>query len=79
MTKEEFKQRWETDWWITWDDIAKCAVDWGLMADTKGRMMKRVRYAVLKAAGTIDAEEFAPDNYEDEEEPWRETDARDQV
>lgn len=63
MTKEEFKRRWESDergGGITFEDIAKRAESWGLFLTPRIRQIDRVRYAVLKAAGTEDAEEFAP-------------------
>jgi len=64
MTKEEFKKLWESGEWgggITYDDIAKCAVAWGVFAQPKTCRIDVVRYQVLKAAGTVDAEEFTPD------------------
>lgn len=63
MTKEEFKRRWESDkrgGGITFEDIAKCVESWGLFLTPRIHQIDRVRYAVLKAAGTVDAEEFAP-------------------
>lgn len=65
MNKEEFKKRWESDeqgGGINFDDIAECAVAWGIAA--KPRIMEKieqVRYMVLKAADTNDAENFNPD------------------
>jgi hypothetical protein len=64
MTKEEFKQRWESDdngGGITFDDIADCAVAWGLYRTPKTSRIDVVRYRVLCAAGTVDAEEFTPE------------------
>lgn len=64
MTKEEFKQRWESDergGGISFNDIADCAKAWGLFAVPRTCQIDAVRYAVLKAAGTVDAEEFAPE------------------
>ena len=64
MTKDEFKKRWESDdngGGITFDDIAECAVAWGVCATPKVRPLDEVRYRVLKAAGTNDCEEFAPE------------------
>jgi hypothetical protein len=64
MTKEEFKARWESDdngGGINYDDIADCAVAWGLFSRPKTCRIDVVRYQVLKAAGTVDAEEFTPD------------------
>lgn len=65
MTKEEFKRRWESDergGGITFEDIAKCAESWGLFLTPRTQQIDAVRYAVLKAAGTEDAEEFAPES-----------------
>jgi hypothetical protein len=64
MTKEEFKTRWESGEWIggiNYDDIADCAVAWGLFSRPNTSRVDVVRYQVLKAAGTVDAEEFKPD------------------
>lgn len=62
MDKAEFKARWESDGGggITFDDIAECAVEWGISLTPKTRMMERIRYDVLKAANTNDAEEYYP-------------------
>jgi len=67
MTKEEFKVRWESDdngGGITFEDIANCAEAWGLYSTPRIKPILRVRYAVLKAANTNDAEEFNPNNLE---------------
>ena len=64
MTKEEFKARWESNddgGGITFDDIADCAVAWGLFRTPRTARIDLVRYRVLVAAGTNDAEEFAPE------------------
>jgi hypothetical protein len=64
MTKEEFKARWEGDdrgGGISYDDIANCAVAWGISRTPKTRRIDVIRYQVLVAAGTVDAEEFAPE------------------
>lgn len=71
MTKEEFKARWEGDdngGGINFDDIAECAIAWGITSSPRTRPMLLIRYQVLKAAGTVDAEEFHPDAEEPEEE-----------
>jgi len=70
MTKEEFKKRWESDehgGGITFDDIADCAVAWGIAAKPKIRPIGLIRYQVLKAANTNDCEDFRPqeDEYDD--------------
>lgn len=64
MTKEEFKQRWESDdegGGIDFDDIADCAKAWGLFRTPRISRIDLVRYRVLVAAGTVDAEEFKPE------------------
>lgn len=64
MTKQQFKSRWESDdngGGITFDDIADCAKAWGLFSTPRTCRIDLVRYRVLKAAGTVDAEEFAPE------------------
>lgn len=61
MTKEEFKQRWESDangGGITMNDIAKAAKDWGIFRNPKIRDMYNILYKVLKAANTQDCEEY---------------------
>jgi hypothetical protein len=64
MTKEEFKTRWESNdngGGITYDDIANCAVAWGISRTPKTRRIDVIRYQVLVEAGTVDAEEFKPE------------------
>lgn len=54
MTKEQFKQRWESDddgGGITWDEIADVAVEWGVCSFPQTRPMSRVLDLVLAAAG----------------------------
>lgn len=61
MTKDEFKQRWESDdvgGGITFDDIAECAKEWGIAAHPCTQPMLQMRYLVLKAANTSDCENF---------------------
>ena len=63
MAKEEFKDRWESDdngGGINYDDIAECAKEWGISSRPRIANMDRIRYQVLKAAGTVDADEFYP-------------------
>lgn len=70
MTKEEFKQRWESDdngGGITFNDIANCAKAWGLFLAPRTSEMGRVRYQVLKAANTNDCEDFNPENDDNDE------------
>ena len=64
MTKEEFKTRWESNdngGGISYDDIANCAVAWGISRTPRIRRIDVIRYQVLVAAGTVDAEEFKPE------------------
>jgi len=54
MTKEEFKRRWELDDrgdGITYEDIANCAIEWGLCAVPRIRPLDSIRKMVLEAAG----------------------------
>lgn len=67
MTKQEFKARWESNdqgGGITFDDIAECAVAWGIISTPRIWSLNDIRYAVLKAANTVDSEDFNP-NKED--------------
>ena len=64
MTKEEFKTRWESNdsgGGISYNDIADCAVAWGISRTPRTRRIDLIRYQVLVAAGTVDAEEFKPE------------------
>lgn len=61
MTKEEFKNRWESNddgGGITFDDVADCAKEWGLYSIPRIHDIFEVRRAVLKAAGTNDWQEY---------------------
>lgn len=61
MTKDDFKTKWESDddgGGITFNDVAACAQEWGLFSKPKTQDIRGVLYAVLKAAGTIDAEAY---------------------
>lgn len=63
MTKEEFKQRWESDMYggrITNDDVAQCAEHWGLVSHSKIKPMDQILYKVLKHTNVNDAEDFKP-------------------
>ena len=54
MTIEEFRERWDSDengGGITFDDVADCAVAWGLFATPRIHDINKVRDAVVKAAG----------------------------
>ena len=66
MEKQEFKARWESNengGGITFDDIADCAKKWGIASSPKTMRIDFVRWRVLKAADTNDADEYAPDEY----------------
>ncbi|MBP3550972.1 MAG: hypothetical protein J6J57_04920 [Alistipes sp.] len=66
MTKEELKKRWENYDYsdpITFDDIAKCAIEWGICDKPRTRPLTKVRYEVLVAAGVSDAEFYNPAYY----------------
>ena len=70
MTKEEFKTRWESNdsgGNITFDDIAECAIAWHLCSTPRTMQINKVRYMVLKAANTNDAEDFNPTNESEED------------
>jgi hypothetical protein len=63
MTKKEFNIRWEHDDLgdgITWQDIADCYVKWNLGSTPETKPMLLLRYLVLKAANTTDAEDYKP-------------------
>jgi hypothetical protein len=67
MTPQEFKRRWESSengGGITFDDVAECAIAWSICAKPRILPMDSLRYKVLKAAGTDDAENFKPANEE---------------
>lgn len=54
MTRRQFKTRWESGedgGGITYDDIAECAIAWGLTSTPRTQNINRVRDMVLKAAG----------------------------
>ena len=51
MTKEEFKEIWDDeDSEVTWDEIAECALQWGLFSSPRAVRMDRVANEVTKAA-----------------------------
>jgi len=53
MTKEEFKKRWDSDesgGGITYDDIAECAIAWGICSKPRIHPIDLVRDKVLAAA-----------------------------
>lgn len=60
-TKEDFKRLWEANEHgsgITFDDIAECAVAWGISSHPRTRPIDEITYKVLKAAQVNDAEEY---------------------
>jgi len=64
MEKHEFKARWESDetgGGINYDDIAECAKAWGIASKPRTMPIDKIRYLVLRAADTNDAEEFKSD------------------
>lgn len=63
MEKQEFKTRWESNedgGGITFDDIADCAKAWWIVSTPRIMPINVIRYRVLKAANTNDADEYAP-------------------
>jgi len=53
MTRQEFKKRWESNedgGGITMEDVANCAVKWGLIAKPKILPINKVLNIVLKSA-----------------------------
>lgn len=62
-TKEDFKRLWEANdngSGITYDDIAECAIAWGISSNPRTRPMDDITYQVLIAAGVNDAENYNP-------------------
>jgi hypothetical protein len=73
MTKRQFKKRWESDddgGDICMDDVAECAVAWGISSRPKIQPMGDILYRVLCAVGVTDAEEYKPGDEEGEDD-WR--------
>jgi hypothetical protein len=63
LTKEQFKSLWESSddgGGITFDDIAECAIAWGISSSPRTSNILHIRYEVLLAANAIDAEEYNP-------------------
>lgn len=63
MTKELFKKRWDSNGnggGITFDDIADCAISWGITSSPRTCKMDQIVYKVLKAADVSDVEIYAP-------------------
>ena len=66
MTRQQFKERWESDDTgdgITFADIAECAADWGVTNCPRILPIDAVRYLVLKAAGVNEAEDYRPNTF----------------
>lgn len=66
MTKEEFRRRWDGSpdgGGITFDDIAECAIEWGLFSRPRVYRMEVVANAVTLAAGC----EYVYPAWDDEE------------
>ena len=75
MTKQQFRARWESDengGSITFDEVADCAIAWGLCQSPKARPMHVVMRMVVEAAGV--EIEGGPE----EEDEWEVTGAGDQ-
>ena len=63
MTKKEFKELWESNddgGGITFQDIADCAIEWGITASPYMSNRHGIRYSVLLDAGVNDAEYYNP-------------------
>lgn len=57
MSREEFAQRWDSDeegGGITYDDIAECAVAWGITSSPKAQSVDDVARRVVEASGAAD-------------------------
>lgn len=66
MTKEEFKKRWDSNengGGITYDEIAECAVGWGITERPKIQPIRLITAAVCRAANVEDMPR--PSNSED--------------
>jgi hypothetical protein len=64
MTKEEFKSRWESNdngGGISFNDLSECAKEWGIASRPRIMPIDTIRYLVLKAANTVDAEDYKPE------------------
>jgi hypothetical protein len=61
MTREEFKKRWDSSEngdGITFDDIADCAIEWGIAKTPRIMDINSVRFKVLREASTSDYKEW---------------------
>ena len=69
MTKQEFKQRWESSddgGGITFDEIAKCAKEWGISSAPKTRPIDLILYQVLEVAQVVDCGDYNPINLQND-------------
>lgn len=63
LTKTKFKTRWESGpsgGGITFDEVADCAIAWGISSRPKTQAMGLVLYKVLLAAGVKGAKKYKP-------------------
>ena len=63
FTREKFKELWEANSagsGITFNDIAECAVAWGISRNPRTSPLDEITYKVLKAAQVNDAEDYNP-------------------
>ena len=63
MTKKEFKELWESNddgGGITFQDIADCAIEWGITTSPYMSNRHEIRYSVLLDAGVNDVEYYNP-------------------
>ena len=64
-SKEEFKKLWDSDYPITFGDIAECAKAWGLYSNPMCADILEVRYRICETAQVSNM----PDNpFEEEKE-----------
>lgn len=64
MTKREFKERWESDDiddGITFEEVANCSRDWGIISHPETVKRDVVLYLVLREAEIPDLEEYLPE------------------
>jgi hypothetical protein len=65
VNRQDFKTRWESDengGGITFDDVAACYVAWGIGSAPRTKPIGKVMFSVLKAAATVDADDFDTEN-----------------
>lgn len=65
MTKEEFRERWDSGddgGGITFDDIKRCAIEWGLYKRPMIIDPHLVAAQVIRAAGCKDQYEYGEEN-----------------